>query len=104
MRRILAGGLGWMLLLGASCAPAQEPQCRAGTIGAPVADAPPPTRPRSAVALGAPVAALGAPQPIRPVTARSTDAEPARLTSLARGQAEDRTPMPLGAGTPAQNQ
>jgi Putative beta barrel porin-7 (BBP7) len=104
MRRILAGGLGLVVLFGAANAPAQEPQWRAVAIGAPVADVPPRSPNRPAVSLGAPVAVLGAPQPVRPAAARTAYAEPARLTSLARGQAEDRTPMPLGAGTPAGNQ
>src|SRR5436309_10333 len=74
MRRILAGSVGFALGMGALNAPAQEPQWRAVALGAPVAS--------PAVSLGAPVASLGAPQPAAP--------------RIARGQAAERPPMPIG--------
>src|SRR5207248_285969 len=59
----------------------QEPLWRAVDIGAPVAVTPA----RPAVGLGAPVAILGAPRP-------------AAAARVARGQADDRPPMPVGPG------
>src|SRR5438874_2028246 len=70
MRRILAGIIGLALGIGTLNAPAQEPQWHAVSLGAPVA---------------APVATLGAPQPL-----------PSSAPRVARGQADERPPMPLG--------
>jgi len=74
MRRILAGSIGFALGTGALQAPAQEPQWRAVGLGAPVA--------APAITLGAPAAAPGAPQSVAP--------------RIARGQAAERPPMPIG--------
>jgi len=72
MRRILAGSIGFALGMGALNAAAQEPQWRAVGLGAPVA--------APAVTLGAPV--TGPPQSVTP--------------RVARGQAAERPPMPIG--------
>src|SRR5688500_5997769 len=74
MRRILAGSMGFALGMGALNAAGLEPQWRAVALGAPVA--------APAVSLGAPVGSLGAPQPVAP--------------RVARGQAAERPPMPVG--------
>lgn len=74
MRRILAGSIGLALGMGALHASAEEPQWRAVGLGAPVA--------APAVTLGAPIAAIGTSQPVAP--------------RIARGQAAERPPMPIG--------